>query len=378
MRTEFNEIFTTPENAVFKIVFYPDRVYHAAYLNATRSSRYRYYVHEVRNQLGITVLKGEVYLDGEYLCNFLRIEYRAIRLVEQAREKERFLREELLAWVRIIPADGQTPTEATVRLHYDRWINAYQVEIWETLEPPANKHHDFSVLDMMGNQGDITRIPAFNPALQDYKKINHVELAFRENDRDLPMGYQINQPQWDNNYLRTHQEPRSTEPSSPLNTVEDGSYLIDFQRAWFLQANDVPPVRYRNGMMEPDNPEARDDNIIEMRWLIQQQLAGGLVFFHQVTIPPGCIEGTHQHIGTEELYYIIEGEGNIYAGANDDPNTATYPTVVRPIYGLEPRPCRELPVKPGNLIFTKSGGIHGIRNTGDVPLRFVAFLYHTT
>jgi oxalate decarboxylase/phosphoglucose isomerase-like protein (cupin superfamily) len=28
------------------------------------------------------------------------------------------------------------------------------------------------------------------------------------------------------------------------------------------------------------------------------------------------------------------------------------------------------------MLFTKSGGIHGIRNDGDEPLKFVAFLYH--
>jgi hypothetical protein len=44
---EFNAIQNTPDNQIFGIVFFPDRIYHAQYLNATRSSRYRYYVHEV-------------------------------------------------------------------------------------------------------------------------------------------------------------------------------------------------------------------------------------------------------------------------------------------------------------------------------------------
>ena len=74
----FSDRFTNPENETFKVVFYPDRIYHAQYLNATRSPRYRYNVHEVRNQLDIAVLKGQVYMDGVYLCNFLRIEYREI------------------------------------------------------------------------------------------------------------------------------------------------------------------------------------------------------------------------------------------------------------------------------------------------------------
>jgi hypothetical protein len=40
----------------------------------------------------------------------------------------------------------------------------------------------------------------------------------------------------------------------------------------------------------------------------------------------------------------------------------------------------ELPVAPGSMIFTKSGGMHGIRNPGSStgPLRFVAFLYHSS
>ena len=52
-------------------------------------------------------------------------------------------------------------------------------------------------------------------------------------------------------------------------------------------------------------------------------------------------------------------------------------TVDRWIYGIGLKACKEVPVKPGNVIFTKSGGIHGIRNPGTQPLRFVAFLYHT-
>ena len=39
MDPRFNSIYTSPENEVFKVVFYPDRIYHAEYLNATRSPR---------------------------------------------------------------------------------------------------------------------------------------------------------------------------------------------------------------------------------------------------------------------------------------------------------------------------------------------------
>ena len=72
-------------------------------------------------------------------------------------------------------------------------------------------------------------------------------------------------------------------------------------------------------------------------------------------------------------------EGTAYIGDGDDPSTTKYPLVDRAIYGLGVRKCRELPVQPGSVIYTKSGGIHGIRNnSADKPLKFVAFLYHTS
>ena len=60
MDTRFDAINSTVENSIFHVVFFPDRIYHAQYLNATRSERYRYNVREVRGQGDITVLKAEL------------------------------------------------------------------------------------------------------------------------------------------------------------------------------------------------------------------------------------------------------------------------------------------------------------------------------
>lgn len=380
MESGFDRLHTDPENQIFKVVFYPDRVYHAQYLNATRSPRYRYNVQEVRSQADITVMKGEVFIDGLFLTNFLRVEYRASRLVEVAREKGRFVRGRVMGWIRLLPEAPLAPAETRVALHACRWTDSLQVEIWETLEAPAGSHHDASVLDLMGAQRDITRVRVFDDALRNIKGLRRLELAFRENDRDLPFGYTVSDSAaaWDNAYLRSHQEPRNPAPSSAENTVDDRSYLIDFRRGYFMRAGDVQPVRYRNAMMNDDDLERAEENVIEMRWLLQREFGGDLVFFHEVTIPPGKVEGTHRHIGTEELYYVVGGVGLAYLGENDDPGLAHLPTVVRSIYGLDSRPCKEVPVEAGSVIFTKSGGIHGIRNTGAEPLRFVAFLYHSS
>ncbi len=380
MTPRFNDVFTQPEYSIFKVVFFPDRVYHDQYLSgAARSTRYRYNIIEAHSKLDITALKGEIFLDGEFLCNFLRIEYRASRLAEVAREKGRVLQGELLNWIKLLPDHPQNAVEATVKLHYDPNINGYHVEIWETLEPPLNNHHDYTVLDLMGREGAITRVKQFTPALQNIASLKQIAIAFRENDRDLPAGYRIdeNAAAWDNNYSGSHQEPNTPIPSAAQNTISDENYLIDYQKGWFLQAGEILPVRYVNPLMNDNNPDRADDNIIEMRWLLQRQIGSSVVFFHEVTIPIGKTEGTHQHFGSEELYYIVEGEGTAYMGDGDDPNNDKYPLVQRDVFGLGPRNFRQLPLKPGCVIYTKSGGMHGIHNTGTTPLKFVAFLYHT-
>ncbi|HEY0712344.1 MAG TPA: cupin domain-containing protein, partial [Polyangia bacterium] len=337
-----------------------------------------YNVREVRSIVGVLAMQGEVFLDGALYTNFLRIEYRPDRLTELAREKNRFLERTLIGWARLglEARDGVGP-ESTFKMHYCPWIDAFQVEFWGTLRPPAGTRHAYQVSQMMGPRGSITCVPAFSEGLKNLRGLRRVETAFRENDYQLPSGYRINDPEWDNNLLRTHQEPRSDVPSSAQNTVADGNYLLDFQRGFFLDANTVQPVRYVNAMMDETNPDRRTDNVIEMKWLLQRELGGSMVFFHEVSIPAGKVEGTHQHIGTEELYYITEGEGIAYMAEVDDPKLAGFPTVERDVFGLGLRRCKELPVRPGNVIFTKSGGIHGIRNGGSGPLKFVAFLYHT-
>ena len=380
MDSRFDDIFTSPQNSVFKVVFFPDRVYHAYSLSATRSDRYRYNVREVRNVLDICVMKGEVYLDGLFYSNILRIEYRGGRLVEGIREKNRFMKDEVMCWARLLPTDATKVAEDTLHLHYDPRIGAYYVEIWQTLEPPEGNRHHFKVLNLMGHNNAITRVPAFLPVMEDLPSLLRIDLAFRENDVEIPRGYHIGLDDivWDNDYLRSHEVPNTQNPSDSSNTVHDSNYELTFQRDFIQDAAQVAPVRYRNPIMDPGNPDAADTNIIEMRWLFQRELGGSLVFFHEVTVPPGAVEGTHQHIGTEELYYIVSGTGIAYVGAGDAPGTENLTTVDRWVYGLGPQPCKEVPVSPGYVIFTKSGGIHGIRNPGTEPLKFVAFLYHTS
>ncbi len=381
MDQRFSEVFSRPENEVFRVVFYPDRIYHAAYLNATVSQRYRYNVTEVRNKHDITLLKAEVYQDGQFLANLLRIEYRAGRLNETTRENGRLLQNSVVCTLSMITPEGETITE-DVKLNYDSWIRAYQCEIWDTLDPISGSKHHFKVLSQMGKGGSITHIPRFDAHLKDLRSLKLFNLVFREPDIDEPFGYKINNPSVDNDYLRSYQVPNTNKPSAPENTVQVNNYQINFQRGWFLDSKDVVPVRYSNAMMEKHNPNyvEGDTNIVEMKWILQRELGSEIVYFHEVNVTPGSFEGVHQHIGSEEVYYIVSGEGIAYMGNDDDPSLEdVYPTVKQEIYCIGEKPVKEIPVKPGKIIFTKSGGIHGIRNTSTTtPLIFVAFGYHSS
>jgi len=369
MDNRFDDIFNSPENDIFQVVFFPDRIYHARYLNASISTRYRYNVTEVRNKSDITLLKGEIYLDDELITNFLRIEYGASRLVETTRERGRYIRNKVK--IDSIKLLEENLTAHSITLNHSKQIQAYQVEIWETLEPPSGRFHDNQIMNMMGSDGSITRIRNFTKALKNLNSIINIEISFREFDYDLPYGYHIPTPAIDNNYLRTFQDPGTPDPTQPVH-----NYLITFQRGWYIDQKKIVPVTYTNPLMDERNTDRDVNNKINMRWILQRELGGNLIYFHEVEIPPGKVEGTHQHLGSEELYYFYSGKGEVYMAKDDDPKTDSYPEVELPIFQLDNHKCKVMPASPGIIVYTKSGGIHGIKNTGSKALKFIAFGYH--
>ena len=72
--------------------------------------------------------------------------------------------------------------------------------------------------------------------------------------------------------------------------------------------------------------------------------------FAELTIAPGCSLGYHEHHGESETYYIIKGQGEY-----DDNGT-------------------KRPVTVGDKTFTPDGWGHGIANTGDEDLVFMALI----
>ena len=70
-------------------------------------------------------------------------------------------------------------------------------------------------------------------------------------------------------------------------------------------------------------------------------------YVHKTTLPVGGSVGEHPHEGNEQFYLILEGTGEV--------------TLCGQIF----------PVKPYSIALIRSGGSHGIKNTGTTPLVYL-------
>lgn len=70
-------------------------------------------------------------------------------------------------------------------------------------------------------------------------------------------------------------------------------------------------------------------------------------YVHKTILPVGGSVGEHLHSGNEQFYLIVEGEGEVTLCG------------------------KTFHVKPWSVALIRSGGSHGIRNTGDKPLVYL-------
>lgn len=74
--------------------------------------------------------------------------------------------------------------------------------------------------------------------------------------------------------------------------------------------------------------------------------------FSVMELEPGCSIGSHIHENDFEIYYILEGQGQV----TDD-------GVVKKVY-------------PGDTMVTHEGHEHSLKNIGDTTLKFVALILY--
>ena len=85
--------------------------------------------------------------------------------------------------------------------------------------------------------------------------------------------------------------------------------------------------------------------------LLEGELLGGILSYMSIiTLEPGCAIGPHLHSEENEVYYIIEGTGVYYDNGE------------------------EYEVQAGDLVVCDLGQSHGLENTGDTTMRFVAVM----
>lgn len=87
--------------------------------------------------------------------------------------------------------------------------------------------------------------------------------------------------------------------------------------------------------------------------LTPAEMLGRCEMFARVRIPAGASLGVHKHTGNNETYHILQGT------ANYTDNDKVYP------------------VKAGDTTFCAEGNTHGIENTGNDDLIFIALIIST-
>ena len=98
-------------------------------------------------------------------------------------------------------------------------------------------------------------------------------------------------------------------------------------------------------------PEERKDLVADrVHHLIDETTISHTKFFSHVYLNPGDEVKVHEHIGEYELYYILTGNG-IYIDNG-----------------------KESPVEKGYVTHCEAGNSHGLKNTGDTVLEFIALI----
>ena len=93
-----------------------------------------------------------------------------------------------------------------------------------------------------------------------------------------------------------------------------------------------------------------EGHVIIEHILGEKELNGKCRLYAKVTIEPGCSLGYHEHHNESEIYFILSGQGDY-----DDNGTVR-------------------PVKAGDVTFTPDAHGHGMTNTGDTDLVFMALI----
>lgn len=98
-------------------------------------------------------------------------------------------------------------------------------------------------------------------------------------------------------------------------------------------------------VLGPDDGERL--SVLGAPMLVKSDAAGAAVFLADHTVPPGYGVPPHIHDGEDEVFYILEGELTLVSTAG------------------------ETKARPGSTAVLPRGAMHGFRNDGEAPARFL-------
>ena len=99
-----------------------------------------------------------------------------------------------------------------------------------------------------------------------------------------------------------------------------------------------------------EHPHGGAGHVLIENLIGEKELGEGSRLFAKVVLPPKCEVGHHEHHDEIEAYYILSGRG-MY----EDNGKA-------------------MDVEPGDVLYCDDGSGHGIKNTGDEDLVFLALI----
>lgn len=90
---------------------------------------------------------------------------------------------------------------------------------------------------------------------------------------------------------------------------------------------------------------------IEITHIAESEILGeNCRMFSQITVKPGDSIGEHQHVGEQEIFYFVQGNGTVI----DD--------------------GKQFDIGPGDVMVTPDHSSHSVINTGDADLVFMALI----
>lgn len=103
-------------------------------------------------------------------------------------------------------------------------------------------------------------------------------------------------------------------------------------------------------LVKVEHVNGGDGYIVREAMVTSEEVGEACKMYAKIHLDPGCEVGYHYHHGETESYFVLTGHGTY-----DDNG-------------------EKQPANPGDLFLCKDGDAHGIKNTGDEELTFMALI----